>query len=770
MTLRPCLLGIAIWGVSSALLAAADPVPAPELLSIDRIFQGDEFQEERQSTRVFSRRSPAWFSLQTPVDPPADDKKNGKETGKKRPGRDLVRTDLETGKNDVIVPAMRLVPTGADAPLEVEGFEFSADENRILISTKTQRVWRRNTRGDYWVYDRSNDSLRKLGGDAPPSTLQFAKFSPDASQVAYVRQNNIYLQDLQTLSIRPLTLDGSARIVNGTGDWVNEEELEIRDGFRWSPDGRQIAYWQFDTTGVADFTLIDNTSGTHARTQSFAYPKVGGINSAARVGVVEVASSVTRWLDIPGDPRNHYIARVEWIPDGGHVLLHQFNRLQNTLHIWMADPRTGTVERVFTESDEAWIENENPVTWLAGGKRLLWLSERSGWRQAYTLGQDGHLSSPLTPAETDVLKIEAVVESTGDVYFTASPDNPTQCYLYRVSLNGGPAARLTPVDQPGWHSYAIAPDGKFAFHTYSTLTRPPSVDLVRLSDHSVVRSVVKNSRLHESVARLTLPKAEFLRLPVADGVELDAWTLPPTGSRPSSPLVIYVYGEPHGQTVRDAWQGPRGLWHLMLAQQGYRVASIDNRGTMSPRGRAWRKCVYRQVGILASQDQSAALKALLQRFPDIDPHRVGVWGWSGGGSMTLNLAFRHPDLYATAISVAPVPDQTLYDTIYQERYMGLPDNNADGYRAGSPITHAQNLRANLLLIHGTGDDNCHYQGTERLMNVLIEHNKVFSALPYPGRSHSVSEGPNTTRHLYTLMTHYFNNHLGTSGSVPSTAP
>jgi dipeptidyl-peptidase-4 len=287
------------------------------------------------------------------------------------------------------------------------------------------------------------------------------------------------------------------------------------------------------------------------------------------------------------------------------------------------------------------------------------------------------------------------------------------------------------------------------------------VTLIRLADHRVVRVLSDNAKLREKLTQLEQPVCEFFRVEIGDGLQLDAWGLKPPGLDPARkiPLMLHVYGEPHGQTVRDAWQGSRGLWHWMLAQQGYLVASVDNRGTMSPRGRAWRKCVYRQIGIIAPEEQAAATRALLQRWSFADPQRVGIWGWSGGGSMSLNALFRYPDLYHTAIAVAPNADQLLYDTIYQERYMGLPADNAENYRLGSPITHASQLKGNLLLVHGTGDDNGHFQGTEKLMNELIAHNKRFTVMPYPARSHAINEGRNTVPHFYSLMTDYLHEHL-----------
>ena len=774
--------------IAAALLISGASTSADdkEWLTIDRLFQSEDFQEERQPLVIWSKRSESYFILEAPQetreDKPAEEKKadaglppveksKGEQKAKKKPeGRDLVRIDLATGAREVLVPAAAFQPMGADQPLSVDGLEFSADESRLLIFTNSKKVWRRNTRGDYWVMQIATRKLEKLGGNAEPATLMFARFSPDGSHVAFVRQNNLYAQSLSNLAITPLTADGSSHLINGTSDWVNEEELDIRDAFRWSPDGMSIAFWQFDTSHVPEFTMVDNTSGTYARTTTFAYPKVGQKNSAGRVGVVDVSGGPIRWLDVPGDPRNHYIARVDWTEDGKQIQLQQFNRPQNQNRVFRADPATGAVRSILTETDEAWIENENPIRWLEMD-RFLWISERDGWRHAYQAAPDGSLVK-LTPGDFDVLRIEAVDLKSGTFFYSASPDNPTQSYLYKARLDGGLPERLSPAGQPGWHSYNISPDAKWAFHTYSTFNSPPQVDLVRLADHSPVRTIVTNQKLRDSLAGLRRPTAEFLKLDIGEGVVLDAWRLQPLRTDPNQkcPLLMYVYGEPHGQTVRDAWQGTRGLWHLLLAQKGFMVASVDNQGTMSPRGRAFRKCVYKQIGIQASREQATATRLLIQRFPFVDEKRIGVWGWSGGGSMTLNAMLRYPDVYQTGISVAPVADQKLYDTIYQERYMGLLEDNAEGYRNGSPLTFAAQLKGNLLLIHGTGDDNCHYQGTEKLMNELIAHNKPFSAMAYPGRSHSISEGRNTVRHFYALMTDYLERHLLTPQSDVTTPP
>ncbi len=591
----------------------------------------------------------------------------------------------------------------------------------------------------------------------------FATFSPDGSRVAYVRENNLYVQDLRTLSITPLTTDGSAQIIHGTSDWVNEEELAIRNGYRWSPDGESLAFWSFDTTGVERFHLIDNTQDIYPRVTSFPYPKVGTTNSTSRVGVVSARGGEVRWVALPGDPREHYLPQMEWFADGSALWIQQMNRLQNINRIFRWDAKTEMIETILTETDAAWLENENPARWLKRTPGFVWLSERSGWRHAYQVSSDGKLFSPITQGDFDLIHIEAIDEARGWLYFSASPDNPTQRYLYRASLDGGQPERLSPADQLGWHTYEISPNSEWAIHRYSRFDTPPVVELIRLPDQHLVRVLTDNHRLRQKLTQLATPTTEFFRVDIGNGLQLDGWCLRPPAMNPAAkyPLLFYVYGEPHGQTVRDAWQGSTGLWHWMLAQQGFVVASIDNRGTNAPRGREWRKCVHRQIGILAPQEQASAARQLLQQWTFVDPQRVGIWGWSGGGSMSLNGLFRYPELYQTAIAIAPNADQRLYNTIYQERYMGLPADNVDGYRDGSPITHAANLRGNLLLVHGTGDDNGHYQGTEMLINELIAHNKRFVVMPYPARTHAIKEGRNTVPHLYSLLTNFLDAHLMT---------
>ncbi|MFY9801617.1 MAG: S9 family peptidase [Candidatus Acidiferrales bacterium] len=701
--------------------------------------------------------------------------------------RDIVRVETATGKREVLVSASQLIPTNEKSPLDFENFFLSSDKSKLLLYTNTEQVWRRNTRGDYWVLDLRAKTLRKLGGpDAPSSSLMFAKFSPDGAQVAYVRANNIYAENLATGKISQLTTDGSATIINGTSDWVYEEELDVRDAFRWSPDSRRIAYWQFDTSNVGIFKLIYNLGapkeivtgfpypglGVYPSVLNIPYPIPGTTNSSVRVGVVSAAGGETRWMAVPGDPRDNYIARMEWAPAPGtganpaanDLVIEHLNRLQNANDVLLADASTGAVQQIFRDQDPAWVDVNDEIKWIHNGEAFLWLSERDGWRHVYRVSRDGKSVHVLTPGAYDVTSIAGVDEKNGSFYFIASPENATQRYLYRAPLNPAPIVapeRVSPAAAPGTHVYDISPDARWAFHIYSRADVTPVTDLVELPSHKSARVLEDNHELRANAAALLTTPTEFFKVDIGEGVTLDAWMLKPPHFDPAKkyPVLVYVYGEPAAQTVEDEWADWNFDFHRIVADAGYIVVSFDNRGTPAPKGRAWRKIIYGAIHPVIVKDQSAALKVFLQSHPYADSARVALWGWSGGGSSTLNLMFRSPDLYKVGMAVAPVPDLRLYDTIYQERYMGLPLQNVEGYRSSSAINFAAGLKGHLLLVHGSGDDNVHYSGSELLLNRLIELDKPIDFMEYPNRTHAINEGPNTTLHLYSLLLRYLEEHI-----------
>ena len=733
--------------VAAPISAAAND----SVLTIDRIFHDKEFE---LNTKVPSKWLEGGDSYTTVE---ASQTIDG--------GFNIVRHDSASGETSILIEAKQLIPEGAERPLEIKDYSWSADGQYVLISTNTVKFRRYEPLADYWLLSLADSTLRQVGVDAPPSSLMYAKFSPDNQFIAYMYLNNIYVESVDGKTVRQLTHDGSDLIVNGTGDWVNEEEFDLRDGFKWSPDSQQLCYWQFDTEGVGTFYMMKNTGGVYSQPIPLQYPKVGTTNSAVRVGVVDIESAETVWVKLEGDPRQHYVPQMDWADSSEQLIIQYVNRLQNHYKVLLANAADGSVQHIFTDKDAAWIDANEDVKWLAEGKYFTWLSERDGWRHLYIVSRDGKDVRLVTPGDFDIIKVDHIDTANGWVYYTASPDDNAARYLFRSPLTGEPAVvRLTPESKSGWHEYDIATNSEWAFHTFSRLNKPPVVDIVSLPDHVPQRIVVDNDKVEKLLRATPQVKTEFFKVDIGNGIELDGWMLKPPDfdSGKKYPLLMFVYGEPAAQTVIQRWRAGRGnrhLWHWMLAQQGYIVASVDNRGTPAPRGREWRKSVYGRIGILGPDDQARAVKALLAERPYLDPQRVGSWGWSGGGQSTLHAMFRYPDIYRTGIAIAFVSDQRLYDTIYQERYMGLPDDNVEGFEQGSPITHADDLEGNLLLIHGTADDNVHYQSAEQLVDRLIELNKTFTFMMYPDHSHSIDEKPNTPRHMFTLMTDFLHEHL-----------
>ena len=687
-------------------------------------------------------------------------------------GARIMRYTLPTLSQEIVANADLFVPDKSTMPIEAEDFQFSADEKKVLLFNNSKRVWRYNTRGDYWFLDLEARKLKQLGQGRPGASLMFAKFSPDGKLTAYVSERNIYVENPADGQIRKMTSDnGTPKLINGTFDWVYEEEFSVRDGFRWSPDSKHIAYWQIDANAIRDFYMLNTTDSVYSRIVPVEYPKAGDPPSPAKIGVVDVKTGETVWMRIEGDPQENYLPRMEWTPDGKNLIIQQLNRKQNYSQIWLCNAESGSCKLVFSESDANWVSHINEWSrkvegwdWVEKGKAFIWTSEKDGWRHLYRVGLDGK-STALTPWPMDIIETLLIDEPGGWIYFYASPDNPTQKYLYRSSLDGsGKPQRLSPANEEGTHAYQIAPSGKFARHNFSNYYTPTQREWIALPKHEPLNGA-------SPIGSKIDPKAKensnisFFKVNTDEGVEMDAWMIKPKSFDPSKkyPVVFYVYGEPASTTVNDRFGAANGfLYNGDMAADGYVHISIDNRGTPAPKGREWRKSIYRNIGQLNIRDQAMAARKILE-WDFIDTARVAVWGWSGGGSSTLNLLFQYPDIYKTGISIAPVTSSRLYDNIYTERYMGLPQENARDYDAGAAITHAQNLKGNLLLIHGTGDDNVHYQNTEMLINELVRHGKLFSVMPYPNRTHGISEGPGTSAHLSKLVTHFLKMHCPPGG-------
>jgi dipeptidyl-peptidase 4 len=731
-----------ILGFLSAPLGAQEDA---DKLSLARIFSSREFSAQGMTPIRFRDDDASFTRLETNA----------------RGQRSLVAYSLPSLRREVIAGPQDLIDAEKKS-LAIEDYAWSEDGAKLLLYSNSKRVWRDNTRGDYHVFDLKSRTLSAIGDSAEASRLMFAKFDPKGEKVGYVYRNDIYVQDLKTKTITPLTDDGSTTTINGTSDWVYEEELALRDCFKFSPDGDRVAYWQFDAEGVGEFLMIDNLAGPYAQTIPVQYPKVGDTNSSVRVGVVATQGGDTTWMKVPGDPRQHLIARMDWSPDSSFLVIQQLDRIQSQNRVWIGDPRSGDCRLLFVENDEAWVDvAEGDLTWRADGEHFFWTSERDGWRHLWSVSAKTAKATLLTPGDWDVLEIAALDDDGGRLYVIASPQDATRRSLHVVNLENGERRRLTPPSLAGWNEYQVSPGGAWALHTRSTFDRPPRIELVSLPGHATLRTFVDNAPLNAKLSTLERGQREFMKVEIEEGVSLDGWMMKPADfdAEKKYPVLVYVYGEPWSQTVVDRFQHSRYLWHLFLTQQGYVVLSFDNRGTPGPKGRAWRKHVHRSIGIKAPVDQARALEKTLAKHDFLDSDRVGIWGWSGGGSMSLHMIFKYPKLYRMAMSVAPVTDLKLYDTIYEERYMDLPTDNPEGYRDGSPLNFASRLEGDLLVVHGTHDDNVHYQHIDRLVDALVAANKTFEMMAYPNRSHGIYERPNTRRHLFETLTSFLRRKL-----------
>jgi dipeptidyl-peptidase-4 len=663
----------------------------------------------------------------------------------------LVAEDAASGRKTVVVDGARLIPAGRTRPIEIEDYTWSDDEKKLLVYTESQPVWRQNTKGKYYVYDVASGRLQAVSGT--PGWQQFAKLSPDAGKVAFVRDNDLYVVDLASSRETRLTRDGSETLINGTFDWVYEEELGLQDGWRWSPDGQRIAFWQIDQSAVRTFTWLNDTDSAYSRPLQLRYPKAGAPNPTARIGVVEVSGGRTRWMDTGAD-RSVYLARMDWAASPDELVIQRLNRHQNRLDVMLADARTGQARVLFTDTDPAWVEVDDDLAFVNGGRQILWTSEKDGWNHLYLYNRDGTPARQLTRGQWEVTSVSGVDAKNGWVYFASTQEGPMQRQVYRVRLSGGAPERLS--REPGTHNIALSGGSPYYIDFHSRIDQPTVISLHR-TDGAAVRTLVDNAAARGRVGALAIRAPEFFTVRTPDGTELNGWMIKPADfdADKKYPVLMYVYGGPGSQTVSDAWGGSRYLWHQMLAQRGYIVVSVDNRGT-GARGSAFRKVGYQKLGKYETEDQIAAAR-WLARQPYVDAGRLGIWGWSYGGYTTLVNLTDPTNPFKAGIAVAPVGDWRLYDSIYTERFMRTPQENAAGYDAGSPVRRAANLKGDLLIVHGTGDDNVHFQNSVQMADALQAANKQFSFMLYPNRNHSISGG--RSAHLYNMLTNWITTHL-----------
>lgn len=689
----------------------------------------------------------------------------------------LVAYNLEDDTQERLIDGTKLFADDVQRLIEIEDYAYSQDKSKVLLYTDSERVWRQNTKGYYYLYDLTAETLTRIS-DRAKGFQMFAKLNPAGDKVAFVRDRNLFMVDLGTMSETQLTSDGAdGTIINGTFDWVYEEEFGLRDGWSWSPDGNHIAFFKLDESATKDFVMADLRS-QYPDLINFRYPKAGEDNSEVQVGVLDVATGEIEFLDTntwnAGGDTHEYISRMGWTPeiDGEHqVWMFRMDRDQNDLELMYAQPSDQDVSAVVSEKEDTWISvRGSKLTFLGNGSHFVWESEVDGYTHLYLYSNDGEMVAPITSGEWDVAQFHGIDEERGVAYFTAAIESPLERHLYSIDLNmrpddgtiaPSPPTKIT--QEAGTHAINMSSDLRYYIDTFSNATTPPSVRLHAINGEAL-KTLAGNDNLKETLTEYAIPEPEFVTVPAADGTPLNAMLYKPSDFDPNKayPLMMYVYGGPGSQTVRDNWGGARALWFAFLAEEmDVLVASVDNRGT-GARGKAFKSVTYKRLGQIEADDQIAAAQHFgSQSYVDAD--RIGIWGWSYGGYMTLmSMMYGDgPTTFKLGVSGAPVTDWRLYDTIYTERYMSTPQKNQAGYDDGSALNYVDQLTDDqrLLIIHGDLDDNVHYQQSIQLLEKLQEANKYVQFMVYPGLNHGAVRNPRTQRHVYTLMTNFIRDNL-----------
>jgi dipeptidyl-peptidase-4 len=659
--------------------------------------------------------------------------------------RNLYLQDVWSGKKELVMDVSALKEKADDKPIRVGSYEWSADGANILVTgTLTARATK--TGGSFGIYNRLSKSFRMVSDAKEEQAI--IKLSPDGKKVGFVRGNNLFVMDVASRKEVQLTFDGSETILNGKFDWVYEEEFSIIDGWYWSPDSKRIAFWRLDQTHVPTFPLVSySMEDAHASVETMRYPKAGDKNSLVQIGVANVEDKSVRWLDLGTNP-DIYIPRVKWTNNPNILSVQRLNRGQDTLQLMLANVTTGAMKTILTETDSAWLEVErDDAMFLNDGKRFVWVAWRGGFTHIYLYALDGKLERQVTKGPWDVSDIVGVDEQQQLIYFIAGKESPLERHLYSIRFDGSDMRKLT--SEAGWHSARFSPDMKCFIHTFSSAQRPSQV-WMKKADGGLVRPLVENTL--DAWKGMPVTEHSFFTFTTPDGVELNGYMLKPANFDASKkyPVLMYVYGA-GPQTVTNRWGGRNYLWYQLLAERGYIIASIDPRGT-DARGKSFRQTTNRELGYKNTLDIIEAAK-YLGTLSYIDASRIGVWGWSGGGYHTLMAMTMGADYFKAGIAGAAVSDFRFYDTIWTERYMDTPQQNPEGYKKTSVMTYADKFKGKLLIVHGTTDDNVHWQNVIVLMNEFIRLGKQFDTMLYPDRRHGVSD-PIAQRHLFTLMTNF----------------
>ena len=607
-----------------------------------------------------------------------------------------------------------------------------------------------------WFHDAKSGERRIFKPDEKRPSSEDRRLSPKGTHRLVTQRAKLVAVDQETRK--------EILLASGPPD----RKVEYRNPV-WSPDGSRVAFIEADLTDVRQRAVLVPGDPSYPAVQRHHFARVGGDIEKLRVGVVNADGTRLTWLPIECPKEGIYLGQVEWAGNSEEVLVERFSRFRDKREFLLVTT-SGQIKTIFAETNDAWVESSqgknSGLVWIEGGKGFVVISEKDGWRHAYRHSRDGKEVTLLTAGDFDIIDRAVIDEERGWYYFYASPVDATQKYLYRVALDGtGKSQRVTPENQVGTHGYLFSPDAKWAIHSFSTLDSPPLHELIEIEDHRVVKSLEDNRDIRERMKSIISQPTEFLKLDIGDGLEFDAWMLKPRDFDPSKkyPLFVYVYGEPHAQTVLNEWGAAQIDFHRLIAELGYVVVSIDNRGTPAPKGAAWRRAIFGSLGPLSTEEQEAGLKALAKQCPFIDSSRVGIWGWSGGGSNTLNALFRKPDSYHVGIAVVPKPQPHLYNAWFQEIYMHTREVNADGYEKAAAINFADGLKGKLLIMTGSGETNTHIQIIEGLVDRLIALGKPFDYMVYPNRDHGLGEGDGTLVHVRMHILRYLMQNLPAGG-------
>ena len=686
-------------------------------------------------------------------------RKDGSSYTALKDGR-VERFDLRTGnKIETLFDASMVSATADNRMAAVEDYEMSSNERKLLLGTQFQPVYRWSTQGHYFVADVNGKTVTPVGEKKPQ---RYATFSPDATKVAFVSENDLYIRDLANGRLTRVTSDGEINaIINGASDWVYEEEFELIRAFEWSPDSKKLAFLRFDERAVPEMTMERYEGGEYPELVKFKYPKVGEPNATVTAHIFDLAAENTIAVNTGAD-KEDYLPRITWTPDN-RLCITRMNRHQNQVWLLLAHPTTGDVTTLLHEENKYYLDLHEPH-FLANGAGLIWQSEKSGYNHLYLYDMNGKEKNALTKGNFDVTNFYGVDDKNGLVYYQTASVNAMQREVFSVNLKGKKAARISSV--AGMHSAQFSGNFDYWINTYSTLNDPPRY-AVRDRSGKLVRDLEQNERVRGLQKTYGTVPAEFFQVPLqyAEGQEggpwqgfLNGFMMKPQNSAPGTkhPVLMFVYGGPGSQQVLDQWKGANYWWFQMLVQQGYMVVCVDNRGT-GGRGETFKKMTYMQLGKLETLDQIAAAKHL-GTLPEVDPARIGIFGWSYGGYMSSLCMLKGGETFKTGIAVAPVTNWKWYDSVYTERYMRTHEENPKGFEDNSPVNFTDQLKGQYLLVHGLADDNVHFQHSAEMSNQLIAHNKQFDAMIYPNRHHGISDKA-AKMHLYRTMTQFLNKNL-----------